>query len=61
MTDHQGRQSAARRSLPERGCSTALPCHQKRRDTQQAKRADGFLGALSVFRSGRFAFCHDAA
>ncbi len=25
------------------------------------RRADGFLGALSVFRSGRFAFCHDAA
>ena len=45
MTDHQGRQSEARRSLPERGCSTALPCHQKRRDTQQAKRADGFLWA----------------
>ena len=30
----------------------------KRRGMQQAKRADGFLGALSVFRSGRFAFCH---
>ena len=30
----------------------------KRRDTQQAKRADGFLCALSVLRSGRFAFGH---
>jgi len=25
------------------------------------RRADRFLGTLSVFRSGRFAFCHDAA
>ena len=31
----------------------------KRRDTQQAKRADGILCALSVLRSGRFAFGHD--
>ena len=30
----------------------------KRRDTQQAKRADGILCALSVLRSGRFAFGH---
>ena len=39
----------------------ALPCHQKRRDRRQAKRVGGFLYALSVLRSGRFALCHVTA